>query len=526
MSARSVKTKLFFILALLGAIPFIVTIAFIGWRNVIHLEQYARIDNWNKNIAIKEHLAQELDKNFYVLRSLSVAPALKQYLETRDPMMEGILKELMSNSSEVFHDPNPLAVTDDNGIQLIRTDGAPKVNISQRKPFQEAMAGHEYISDAMTNMSTGGTMMTMVVPVFNRQHKVMGLVQRNFDLDTVQSFIQTQKTEQTSIIIADRENNIISHTEDERYTKGMDVSLEVRQISEALDWGDGVIRMNLNGEDCLATLSRGQRSGWSIITITPYKYIWSDVHEAISRGIILGLLLLLLVTTIAYLIASRITRPLQEINNVVSNLASGNADIDRVHLYSDDELGDISQAINEMRNRHEILNKEAKTDKLTGLLNQMSIEEICRRKLHNYEEAVNPGLIAICIVDIDHFQKANREEGRQYGDKILQEFARGLKDTFSERDSIGRLEADEFVVVLDNQPDKETIKKKVARINEVARNIVVNGENAGLTASIGVAIAPHNGKTYNHLFHAADLALFDVKEHGRDSYKLADEMEG
>jgi diguanylate cyclase (GGDEF)-like protein len=105
----------------------------------------------------------------------------------------------------------------------------------------------------------------------------------------------------------------------------------------------------------------------------------------------------------------------------------------------------------------------------------------------------------------------------------LQEFARCLKSSFSANDCIGRLEADEFIVVLANQPDRETIMKKAAQINEIARNIIINGEKAGLTASIGVAIAPYNGKTYNHLFHAADLALYDVKENARDSYKIADE---
>lgn len=526
MNTKSVKTKLFLILSLLGAIPFIFAITYIGWRNVIHLEQHARVENWNKNIAVKEHLGQELDKNFYVLRSLSVAPALKQYLENRDALTESILRELLSNSSEIFHDPNPLAVTDTNGLQLIRTDGAPRVNISQRKHFQEAMAGHEYISDAMISMSTGSTMMALVVPVFNRQHQVIGLVQRNFNLDAVQNFLQTQNTEHTSILIADRENNIIAHTEGERYTNGMSVSPGVQKISEALDWGDGIIRMDLNGEDCLITFSRGQRSGWSIVTITPYKYIWSAVNEAIGRGIVLGLLLMLLVNTAAYLLASRITRPLQEINKVVSSLASGDSNIDRVHLYTNDELGEISQAINEMRNKHELLRKEATKDKLTGLFNKLSIEEICRKKLQNYEEAANPGLIAICLVDIDNFQRANRAEGRQYGDKILQEFAKGLKENFPEQDCIGRLEADEFVIILDNQPDKETIKKKAALVNEIARNVIINGEKAGLTASIGVAIAPHNGKTYNHLFHAADLALFDMKKSGRNNYKLAEEREG
>ena len=527
MSTKSVKTKLFLILALLGAIPFVAAVTFIGWRSVIHMEQHTSTDNWNKNLAIKEHLSQELDKNFYVLRSLSVSPAMKIYLtDPANHHVEEILTKLLKSSNYTFQDTNPIAVTDLNGLQLIRTDDAPHVNTSSRKYFQEAAAGHEYISDAMIAMSTGEQIFVQIVPVFNDSNRVIGMVQRNLSLDRIQNFLNAQNTDDLDIIIMDRENNVIISTEDEIYPKGKNMSGEVGQISQALDGTNGVARLKLKGEECLVTFSRGQRTGWSIVTIAPYSRIWSTVNDVIARGAILGILLLLLVTTIAHVIALRLTKPLQKINTVVTNLASGNADIERLHSYGDDELGEISLAIDEMRNKHELLRKEIKTDKLTGLLNQMSIEEICRRKLHDYEDAVNPGLIAICIVDIDHFQKANREEGRQYGDKVLQEFAKGLKENFSEKDYIGRLEADEFIVVLDNQPDKETISQKAALINEIAHNVKVNGENAGLTASIGVAIAPHNGKTYNHLFHAADLALFDIKQHGRDGYRLADELEG
>lgn len=526
MNTKSVKTKLFLILALLGAIPFIAAIAFIGWRSVTHMEQHTMTDNWNKNLAIKEHLSQELDKNFYVLRSLSVSPAMKIYLtDPANHHVEEILTKLLKSSNYTFQDTNPIAVTDLNGLQLIRTDDAPHVNTSSRKYFQEAAAGHEYVSDAMIAMSTGEQIFVQIVPVYNDSHRVIGTVQRNLSLERIQNFLDTQNTDELDIIIMDREDNVIISTEDETYAKGKSMSGEVRQISETLNWEDGLTRLNLNGEDCVATFSRDQRTGWSIVTISPYSRIVSTINDVIARGAILGLLLMLLVNLVAYMLASRIARPLQDINKVVSNMATGDAHAhtSQTHDYSDDELGEISQAINEMRQIHESLSREAKTDKLTGLFNQYAVEEICRRKLREYEEAANPGLIAICIVDIDHFKRANREEGHNYGDRILQEFARCLKSSFSEQDCIGRLEADEFIVVLANQPDRETIMKKAAQINEIARNVIINGEKAGLTASIGVAIAPYNGKTYNHLFHAADLALYDVKENARDSYKLADE---
>ena len=527
MNRKSIKTRLFLLLALMGAIPFIASIIFIGWRNVLHLEQHARVDAWTRNININEHLTQMGEKNIFVLRTLAGAPIIRRYLENPQPEDEAIVMQLLRNTNSIFQDDNTTAMTNAQGMQILRTDTLPKVNIAQRKHFQEAMEGRDYVSDVMTSLANGELVLVAVSPVFDEQHRAIGMVQRNFYLNQVQKFIQTQSIDHVSVIITDRTNNIIAHTEggDDIYTKGMDLSEECHRISEALDWGDGVTRMDLNGQDCLVTFSRDKFTGWGILTITPYSTIWYTVHDAIIRGAILGFVIMLFVNLAAHLLATRLTRPLEEINEVISNMTSGKGDIDQLHTYKDSELGDISTALNEMRHIHEGLIKEAQVDKLTGLYNQYSVEEFCRHKLREYEDAPSPGLIAIMLVDLDHFQKANREEGRLYGDKVLKEFADKLKNLFPGGTCIGRLEADEFVVVLDKQKDKETIRAKAQLINETARNITVGEDKVGLTVSIGVAIAPFNGKTYNHLFHAADLALYEVKENGRDSYKLADDLD-
>ncbi|MBO6293849.1 MAG: GGDEF domain-containing protein [Selenomonas sp.] len=527
MSSRSIKSKLFLLLALMGAIPFIVAIIFIGWRSVDHMEKHVKTDAWAKNLTINDHLNQITEKNLFVLRTLAGAPIVKQYLENPTPQNEAIVRPLLGNTNEIFQDNNAIILTDSTGMQLIRTDNLPKVNISHRKHFQEAMVGHDYVSDMMVSIANGEMVLVAVSPVFNDQHQVIGLVQRNFFLNKLQKFVKTQGNEALSVIIVDRQNKIVAQTNDEgSYSTGRDLSEECRLISEALDWGEGVIRMNLNGEDCVITLSRDRLTEWGIITVTPYHFIWNSVHDAVSGGALLGLFIMLFVNLIAYLLANRITRPLREISQVADDLASGKADIEKLNHYSDDELGRISKAINEAYSISEGLRKDSQMDKLTGLYNHYSVEEICRHKLREYEEAAAPGLLAIYLVDLDHFQKANRDEGRQHGDKILKEFAAGLRKAFPNGECIGRLEADEFVVVLDNQQDADTIRKKAQLIKETAHSVTLNGQQVGLTVSIGVAIAPHNGKTYNHLFHAADLALYDAKEKGRDRYSLADDLEG
>lgn len=526
MSGKSIKTKLYLLLALMGAIPFIVAILFIGWQSTDYLEKHAKVDAWNKNITINDHLSQITEKNMFVLRTLAGAPIVREYLENPTPQNDLMVRQLLNATNEIFQDNNAVILTGSNGMQIIRTDNIPRVNTSQRKHFQEAMAGHDYISDMMISIANGEMVLVAVSPVFNEQHQPIGLVQRNFYLNNLQKFVESQGSNELTVIVADRQNKIVAQSEDNVYfTKGADISEDCRRISEALDWSEGVTRMKINGDDCLVTLSKNNFSEWSIITITPYSQIWDIVHTVISRGALLGLVIMLFVNLTAYLMANRLTRPLQQISQVAGDLASGKSNVEKLNHYSDDELGEISKAINEVRSINEGLKKESQLDKLTGLYNQYSIEELCRHKLREYEDATAPGLLGICLVDLDNFQKANREEGRQYGDRILKEFAARLKKTFTKGECLGRLDADEFIVVLDNQPDVETIRKTAELINETARKVTLSDQNIGLTASIGVAIAPHNGKTYNHLFHAADLALYDAKEKGRNRYSLADDLE-
>jgi diguanylate cyclase (GGDEF)-like protein len=143
-----------------------------------------------------------------------------------------------------------------------------------------------------------------------------------------------------------------------------------------------------------------------------------------------------------------------------------------------------------------------------------------------YSEAtIFPGLISIILIDLDNFKKANKDEGHEYGNHILKDFASRLEGSFTSSAFLGRLEGDEFMIILDNQRDVDSIKRSAAQINQMAREITVGGKNAGLSASIGVAVAPQDGKTYNHLFHAADLALYKAKEQGRDCYHLASDAE-
>ena len=72
--------------------------------------------------------------------------------------------------------------------------------------------------------------------------------------------------------------------------------------------------------------------------------------------------------------------------------------------------------------------------------------------------------------------------------------------------------------MLDKLPGTEIIIKKAEIINQVARDLKIDGENAKITASIGIAVVPHDGMEYEEIFQSADDSLYFVKNNGRDNY--------
>ena len=524
MGKKSIHNKLFLLLTLMGIIPFLVVLVYGGWRLAEHMENHAKNTGLLNNAIVNEHLTNVLQNNFYTLHTIADTPTIKNYLTSGTPEDENALRQLIQSNDNLFYDKNLTTVTNAQGQQVLRSDNSPLVNVIQRRHFQESMAGHDYVSNIIISMATGKLMIAMEVPVFNDQHQPIGMLQRNLNLDNLQEFITAQSVDNISILVLDQENKIIANshpntdeTEDPDYLK---------KIIRVMDEENGVARIELLGKKHFVTCSRNELTHWSIATIQPASVVYRTANEEVVRVGLIGLLMLIMVSISAHIIATRMTIPIRKICKVVTDIVKGKDDEKQLSILSEDELGEMAMAINEIRAMRNNLKQENDTDALTGLASRSAVETICRKRLQEYEESMAPGMMAIFLIDLDNFKKATKDEGHQYGNRILQKFAHSLKELFRAYDCVGHLDGDEFVVIIDQQKDLTIIKRKAEEINQMARQLTIGDSNAGITASIGIAVSPQNGKTYNHLFHAADLALFAAKEKGRNCYHISGEDEG
>ncbi len=191
--------------------------------------------------------------------------------------------------------------------------------------------------------------------------------------------------------------------------------------------------------------------------------------------------------------------------------------VDQFHLLEkkNRQLETALQNVESMRMSRDIYKLESETDTLTGLLNKTTTERFSCECLTQ----LLPGkLAALFVLDLDHFKEANDTYGHQYGDAILQAFANELRNGFRPDDIIGRFGGDEFSVMISGLPDRAIAEGKARYILDAARQLEVEGRNAGITVSIGLALAPCHGTTYEELFQNADDALYHTKKNGRNGY--------
>ncbi len=162
-----------------------------------------------------------------------------------------------------------------------------------------------------------------------------------------------------------------------------------------------------------------------------------------------------------------------------------------------------------------LLEKRSKTDLLTDCLNKVSTENAVEEIIDNDGNSQH----ALFIVDVDNFKAVNDNLGHHFGDRVLKEIADNLHHNFRERDIIGRIGGDEFIVFVRNLKVADTVIRKAEAVAKAFKNSY-SGENADykISGSIGIALFPKDGKSYDELYQAADKALYQSKRRGKDCY--------
>lgn len=157
-------------------------------------------------------------------------------------------------------------------------------------------------------------------------------------------------------------------------------------------------------------------------------------------------------------------------------------------------------------------------DYLTGLPNRMLFEDRFNQALARAERSGEK--IAIVSIDLDKFKTVNDTFGHPVGDKVLVEAALRLGSALRGSDTCARIGGDEFGVIAEsihNKGDAMRVMEKLT--NSLKAPVIVDEKKIRISASMGAALYPDNGKELEGLMNAADKALYQVKEK-QSSFKV------
>ena len=160
-------------------------------------------------------------------------------------------------------------------------------------------------------------------------------------------------------------------------------------------------------------------------------------------------------------------------------------------------------------------------DSLTGLANRAQLNE--RLELLLYGAGETQTKPAVLFIDIDHFKRINDSLGHAAGDELLVTFAERLKAECGDEALLCRLGGDEFIVV-HKQGGKRSVLAPFAErlLNALARPLNIQGHRMNVTASVGVAQFPEDGRSVMALLKNADAAMYLAKSQGRATLRFFD----
>ena len=158
-------------------------------------------------------------------------------------------------------------------------------------------------------------------------------------------------------------------------------------------------------------------------------------------------------------------------------------------------------------------------DQLTGLPNRLLFKDQLLQACQHADRTNK--MLALIFVDIDRFKFINDSMGHSSGDCLLQFFAERLSRNVRQSDTVARLGGDEFVVILQNIGHENDVNLIVFNILEQIRlPISIYDHSIQVTASMGAALYPRHGKSVDDLIYKADIAMYEVKQRGRNNYQL------
>jgi len=179
----------------------------------------------------------------------------------------------------------------------------------------------------------------------------------------------------------------------------------------------------------------------------------------------------------------------------------------------------IAYDITERKRRDDYTRHIAHHDAVTGLPNRVLLQD--RLQMAMQRSRRDGSQIGVLMIDLDHFKRINDSLGHHVGDLMLSKISERLGGCVRGGDTVARMGGDEFVVMLPDVTDADSIKRIAAAIVErVSAPITAGNHEVLVTPSVGVSVFPTDGQDVHSLLRHADMAMYQAKASGRRCFRV------
>ncbi len=203
---------------------------------------------------------------------------------------------------------------------------------------------------------------------------------------------------------------------------------------------------------------------------------------------------------------------------IYPQLLTINTSYERNHLPS--HYVGVMTDITQMKDSEAHLQHLAHYDPLTDLPNRLLLQIHLEHALNLAKNTNN--MLAVLFIDLDRFKNINDSLGHSFGDELLVELSLRLRKELPVPDSLCRMGGDEFLLILENLTSPEAAADSAQKFLKILEPpFTLNNEHeVYVNASIGICLYPDDGTTVESLIQNADIAMYQAKQEGRNTYRF------
>jgi diguanylate cyclase (GGDEF)-like protein len=253
---------------------------------------------------------------------------------------------------------------------------------------------------------------------------------------------------------------------------------------------------------------------WITVVAMPRSDFMAGVTDNLIRTVILSALAALIAIAIGMRILGFLSRDLTQLSEAANRVGQGQLNWP-IGIKRPDEIGQLARSFESMQQR-------LQTDELTTLANREAFMLRLRQKVAQAVRAGSIERFAVLFIDLNHFKHINDNYGHVAGDGVLIEVAHRLRTSVRSHDMVARLAGDEFVVLLDQVNDRESLERVRRQIQAALKEPLMSLGTDSFAAldfggSVGEAMYPDDGQDAESLIRKADRRMYGQKFANRPS---------